>query len=590
MLTNLSVNIINQFQINNHKYDITNPWDICSIKKSNWVIARDFESNLIIKFDEKGNLIESFSSKETNIPNRFWDIEPYKNFLLISSIEGLLAFDTLAKEFVDIKKAIPCNDDLKGRAWSSKVIEDVLYIAYQDRGLMKVDLKTGKCTFPVPAINKAFQIETFDGKSIWVNAQDRVVYLDKNDHYFVLKSSNFALPTNIAFHGMYADSSGMLWVCGKGGFSRINSNQMIENIRNANIRTILYDLTVNNKLVAGNIPANSIFEFPYDSSSISLNVTNSLLDPNDDIKIKYKLLNYDADYWIVEATNNISYKKLPYGDYVLQIFLCNSFGVWDEKPTLLNIHILPPWYLTTTAIVIYVILSIAALIGLVLATIYILNTKKRREMVLIESEMKTLRAQLNPHFLFNSLNSVIGNIIESDTSTATNYINRFAKLIRKVLDFSDTEGVIIEDEVRWIRDYLDLETIRLHERLKWELDIDENIEVNTRIPTMITQPIIENALIHGIGPKNSAGYIHVSYHLNPDKKSITCIIEDNGVGRHTDNPNKHGHVSKGSFITLKRLEHLSKKYEMNSYLEYTDLVDEKGNAMGTKVTLVLPIL
>ena len=211
-------------------------------------------------------------------------------------------------------------------------------------------------------------------------------------------------------------------------------------------------------------------------------------------------------------------------------------------------------------------------------------------MVLIESEMKTLRAQLNPHFLFNSLNSVIGNIIESDTSTATNYINRFAKLIRKVLDFSDTEGVIIEDEVRWIRDYLDLETIRLHERLKWELDIDENIEVNTRIPTMITQPIIENALIHGIGPKNSAGYIHVSYHLNPDKKSITCIIEDNGVGRHTDNPNKHGHVSKGSFITLKRLEHLSKKYEMNSYLEYTDLVDEKGNAMGTKVTLVLPIL
>ncbi len=590
-LGNLKTRIIDNSLLNKiDTISFWDAWDICSLNSRLWVISRKIEANLVTCYNSNRKKIKQYSLPIENIHNQFWDIEPYKNFLLISSIEGLLAFDTLAKEFVDIHKAIPTKDDLKGRAWSSKIIEDVLYIAYQDRGLMKVDLKSGKFTFPVPAINKAFQIETFDGKSIWVNAQDRVVYLDKDDHYFVLKSSNFALPANIAFHGMYADSSGMLWVCGKGGFSRINSNQMISNIRNANIRTILYDLTVNNKLVAGNIPSNSIFQFPYDSSSISLNVTNSLLDPNEDIKIKYRLLNYDADFWVTEATNNISYKKLPYGDYVLQIFLCNSYGVWDEKPTLLTIHILPPWYLSTIALIIYVILSIAALIGLVLVTIYILNTKKRREMVLIESEMKTLRAQLNPHFLFNSLNSVIGNIIESDTGTATNYINRFAKLIRKVLDFSDTEGIIIEDEVRWIRDYLDLETIRLHERLKWELDLDENIEVNTRIPTMITQPIIENALIHGIGPKNAAGYIHVSYHLNSDKKSITCIIEDNGVGRHTENPNKHGHVSKGSFITLRRMEHLSKKYEMNCYLEYIDLVDEKGNALGTKVTLVLPIL
>lgn len=590
-LGNLKTRIIDNSLINNiDTISFWDAWDICSLNSELWLISRKIEANLVTCYNSNRIQIRQYSLPKENIHNQFWDIEPYKNFLLISSIEGLLAFDTLTKEFVDIHKAIPTKDDLKGRAWSSKVIEDMLYIAYQDRGLMKVDLKTGKFTFPVPAINKAFQIETFDGKSIWVNAQDRVVYLDKDDHYFVLKSSNFALPANIAFHGMYADSSGMLWVCGKGGFSRINSNQMIYNIRNANIKTILYDLTVNNKLVAGNIPSNSIFEFPYDSSSISLNVTNSLLDPNEDIKIKYKLLNYDADFWVTEATNNISYKKLPHGDYILQIFLCNSYGVWDEKPTLLTIHILPPWYLSTLALVIYVILGIAALIGLVLGTIYVLNTKKRREMVLIESEMKTLRAQLNPHFLFNSLNSVIGNIIESDTGTATNYINRFAKLIRKVLDFSETEAIIISDETKWIRDYLELESIRLHGRLIWNLILDPEIDPDTRIPTMITQPIIENAILHGIGPKSSEGFIQVGYTMNPDKKSITCIIHDNGVGRHLKNEKEKGHISKGSLITTKRMEHLSKKYEMNCTMVIDDLVDERGNALGTKVTLVLPIL
>ncbi len=213
-------------------------------------------------------------------------------------------------------------------------------------------------------------------------------------------------------------------------------------------------------------------------------------------------------------------------------------------------------------------------------------------------QLRALRAQMNPHFVFNALNSVQNFITSNDGTLAAKYLAQFAHLMRQSLEYSELEIISLEKEIDFLRDYLEInEKLRFENKLRYEINVDEEIEEDILgVPTMIIQPYVENSIEHGIRPKKN-GLIKVNFTLR-DENTILCTIEDNGVGRkqarllQQDNPNYKNHRSLGTKITQERLEILLKSKDRDEkVVDIIDLEDEvTGESLGTRVEILIPIM
>nr|MBK9651143.1 histidine kinase [Bacteroidota bacterium] len=149
-----------------------------------------------------------------------------------------------------------------------------------------------------------------------------------------------------------------------------------------------------------------------------------------------------------------------------------------------------------------------------------------------DTEMKGLRAQMNPHFIFNSLNSIGDYISHNENKVADNYLSKFAKLMRKILENSEQKEISISDDLQALELYMQLESMRLDNKFTYEIKVDENIDIeNTLIPPLLLQPFVENSIWHGIAHKQGAGKISIE--IKKDGEMISCVVEDNGIGRQT---------------------------------------------------------
>ena len=227
--------------------------------------------------------------------------------------------------------------------------------------------------------------------------------------------------------------------------------------------------------------------------------------------------------------------------------------------------------------------------------------EQESELLRLESkklQLKALRAQMNPHFIHNALNSIQGYISSNEKENAAKYLAQFASLIRKSLYYSDIESLSLEDEVEFLKEYLAInKKLRYSDQMTYLIKVDEELEEDlTCLPSMIVQPYVENALEHGIRTR-SDGKLLVEFLYHTDD-TIKCIIEDNGIGRvkageiQAKGGYHEQHKSMGTSITQKRLEVL--KSSLNSpdlSVETIDLYDKNtGKATGTRVVLILPVV
>lgn len=206
---------------------------------------------------------------------------------------------------------------------------------------------------------------------------------------------------------------------------------------------------------------------------------------------------------------------------------------------------------------------------------------------------KNLRTQMNPHFIFNTLNSIQYYVFQNDKIASNNYMTKFAKLIRKTLENSEHPAIPISEEIDALKLYLELESLRFKQKFDWKIDIDDEIDTYMyKIPTMLIQPFVENAIGHGLMHKTGKGLIHIGMKL--EKDVILCSIEDNGVGRkkamEIKNNKKENHRSLGTSITESRLRLVNSLYGKNMKVKYTDMKDADGNATGTRVEISIPII
>lgn len=312
-------------------------------------------------------------------------------------------------------------------------------------------------------------------------------------------------------------------------------------------------------------------------------------------------------------TNVLQFSNLREGKYELEIRAVNADGQPSVKSHILGITVYPPWYRS------WWFLTLCSLLGLlVVYRIYryrlkIITDAKNAELAQAAAELKeaealqkvtraeqqkaetetaVLRLQMNPHFIFNGLNTIDALILKRDPSKAHDILVQFARLMRRMLDNSEEQLVSINEEVRFLGEYLQLESQRFPDRMTYEFHVDQQLDGdNVFVPTMILQPFVENAIIHGLRPKASKGHIQINFVYQETQNLLICEVRDNGVGR-TIHSKNHSHTSKATNITQRRLEVLTSTFELDPppKLEIIDELHPDGTSAGTTAKLHFPII
>ncbi len=243
-------------------------------------------------------------------------------------------------------------------------------------------------------------------------------------------------------------------------------------------------------------------------------------------------------------------------------------------------------------------LIVILLLLVIIVAFYVFNRNRLRQIkekadmekqkVLIEQRL--LRTQMNPHFIFNSLNSINNFIGGNDAAQAQKYLSKFARLMRLILENSRKSTVSLDKEIASLELNLELEQLRFGNNFDFEIKIDEGIETeDIYLSPMLIQPFVENAVKHGLKKNEKGGFISLKFYIKDEL--LHCEITDNGIGRKAaagKGLHRNGHQSLGTQVTNERLAILKQDYGKESGYEIIDLEDENSNAIGTKVVVRIP--
>ena len=330
--------------------------------------------------------------------------------------------------------------------------------------------------------------------------------------------------------------------------------------------------------------------FSFDISSIAYNQPKQTM-------LRYQLEGFDNSWQDGTKRRFASYTNVPGGDYRFIIEAVNDQGISLGEPSVTYLHISTVWWKT-------IWFWSLALIFISAITYFIYKWRiaqvRKEEQVktdyereLADVKMSALRAQMNPHFIFNSLNSIEFYIINNEQVTAVDYLGRFSRLIRLILQNSKSSKIPIKDELEALKIYMEMESMRFDNLFDYEVKMETGVDIEQiEVPPMVIQPYVENAIWHGLMQKKT-GKGKIDLTLRQHKQSIICLIEDNGIGREASAKLKSKSGSKrksfGMKITSDRLEMLNKLAGTDASVQIFDLKDDDGSASGTRVELVIPL-
>jgi hypothetical protein len=304
---------------------------------------------------------------------------------------------------------------------------------------------------------------------------------------------------------------------------------------------------------------------------------------------QYQLFGVDDDWLYADAKNrNISYSNLNAGTYVFKLKGSNNNDIWNENGKDLTIVIKPHFYERWWF---YLLVGLFLLFVLSMIVIYRLreiNLKNKAAKI----EQRFLRSQMNPHFIFNSLGAIQNYIFKKEPMVAATYLANFSELVRMILNNSRNDFIPLETEIKTLKQYLELQKLRFHQKFNYELIVDEDLEeYQFQIPPMLAQPFIENSIEHGFIGMQSKGLIQVLFKLEDQAIKLICI--DNGIGINQSQKKKKDNLSKhqslATQITHERIKVINKVHRSQISLFITDVSQENSNLTGTKVEIIIPL-
>jgi ligand-binding sensor domain-containing protein len=439
---------------------------------------------------------------------------------------------------------------------------------------------------------------TDNEKNLWVGTNQGANKIDLESYFIKHVNNIISFGKTEGFKGVECntgglcmDTTGTLWFGTVNGIVRHSPVKYLANEKEprlslTNIK-LFYDDTA---LQQQSILPNSL-------NNITFSYTGICLTNPEKVRYVHKLEGFEKN-WSPESNQGlVTYSNLPPGKYTLRVRCCNDQGIWTSTPLSFTFTVTPPiwqrwWFILSELLFI-------ALIIIVIFRFRLNQFRKEQERetrTLIEiskNELKALRAQMNPHFLFNSLNSIQQFILTHKEEEAVFYLNRFARLMRMILNNSEKSAVTLNEEIDALKIYIDLEKMRFSNKFDYEITVAQNIDADyEQIPTMLLQPFVENAILHGLTPGEKHGLLKINFFV--ENNFIHAIIEDNGIGRRKSgeiNKDSHrSHVSMGMKITQDRLKLMGNIQQTTFNARILDLTDSAGNAAGTRVEITWPVL
>ncbi|MBC7875045.1 MAG: histidine kinase [Ferruginibacter sp.] len=300
----------------------------------------------------------------------------------------------------------------------------------------------------------------------------------------------------------------------------------------------------------------------------------------------YRLLGSNNTDWTQAANeHSVSYASLQPGEYRFEVRSMGWNGQWG-KPATFEFTITPPFWQMWWFMVLCLLLFFAGLFWVVRRRVGMIRSKAVMKHKIAETEMMALRAQMNPHFIFNCINSIDALIQDNDKYRATVYLNKFAKLIRNILDSSKQNTVTLAKDLDTLKLYIELEQLRHENKFTAEIKAeDELLQDDYKVPPLIIQPFVENAILHGIRYRED-NHGKLSIYVTKQPGSLKYIIEDNGVGRQPGNHAQKEKLSYGIDMSNDRVKLFNN--EEKASVVITDLYDNNKPA-GTKVEVSLKI-
>lgn len=467
--------------------------------------------------------------------------------------------------------------------------ENGMYASTFSDGLIFIDKQHKAIAVNNKNINKTIYKMKQDGSYLWMLTDG---FLQK-----------YNITNNTVTNYTYADGLPKaeikdLLLFNKKVFLATTDGLIVFNNKLNSINTVAPNLLINQVLINNEVTklAN---EYQLSSTQNNIAIHFSLLsfrNSDNAEKIEYKINNGN---WQTLATSNriLNLPSLAAGTYLVSFRAFNEDGVATNKNIQLLFSIAAPFYKRTWFMVLIVLSGMALVFTFFMFRVR--NIQQKNELlsqkILLEQELQqsllsSIKSQMNPHFLFNALNTIQSYIYTNDKENASQYLGKFSTLTRMILDMSNKEIVTLSEEIKALNLYLELEQLRFEDKLVYHFSIDKNISTETTfIPSMIIQPFIENAIKHGLLHKKNDWLLNITF--NKNNNQLVVRIDDNGIGRkRSEELNKHKskHQSFASNANQKRLAILNKGLPQSIALEIIDKVDVHGNALGTSVIMQIP--
>ncbi|HNW98309.1 MAG TPA: two-component regulator propeller domain-containing protein [Bacteroidales bacterium] len=587
------------------------------IDKTIWCLHQDKNKNIWIatnnglyRFNKKNNELKSF---------KYYSYNPYSIssniiYYIYEDTEGVLWFCTYngldryykKNDKFYAYKHIPNNSQSPSTNTIYSIFEDkngIMWIGTFGGGLNRFDKTTGTFKYYTEkdglANNVVYGVLEDNNSNLWISTNSGISKFNKTETFVNYDVKDGVQSSEFNGNAFLKTKDGEFYFGGMNGFNAFYPNEIKRNKFIPPI--VITSFKIFNEIQKSEIQDGNTITLSHNDNFFSFEF--SALDYSNPIKnrYKYKLENFDKGWIFCDANRRFAeYTKVNPGTYKLLIRGTNSDGVWNDKGISITIIVNPPWWATWTFRILFII-SVIAITWYILGRRFQQIRKKHEiekkvieiEKQLFELEQKSLRLQMNPHFIFNSLNSIQSFIINNDSDKATLYLAKFAQLMRLILANSRESYVPVKDELKSLKYYMDIENLRFDNKFDYNINIDPEVDDDfIGIPPMIIQPYVENAILHGIVNKQGRGKISINLSLKDDY--IFCIIEDDGVGRAKAENIKSmsglHHKSSGMIITRERLEIINKQLKGKILLNVIDLMNENNEAIGTRVEIFIPFI
>jgi ligand-binding sensor domain-containing protein len=560
-------------------------WNIVQLKNGNFLSLCRSRIYLI----EKNTYRVSEIKLEVNPRNNRVAYEDDAGRIWILGAGGVTVCDGSFKQLYSIPNAYP------GISYSSMLQTGPQTFWLVAKGIDEITLEDNgrssrKKLFPAMRETTFFNTFKDSTQHIWISSEQGLYrYNPGNESLELFDNSDNIASNHYSFGQPYRSKTGYVLLPGFNGISYFFPEKIP--LQNDSLQVFLLNVTINKDASSWLLQKRSSFN--YNQNAFVFDFVAPYFFNAGKVQYRYMLKGIDKD-WINTGNNtSVRFTSLEPGSYSFKVAASLNGRDWFDAKQSFSFVIHPPLWQTWWFRLLCIVAAFMAAYFLFRRRVDTIKSRESRERAyekkIAEVEMSSLRAQMNPHFMFNSLNSINNFILKNDPDNASGYLTKFSRLMRLILDNSRSEWVLLESELKALELYIDLEVLRFDHTFTCSIEVAQDINPGAiMIPPMVIQPYVENAIWHGLMHRENPGG-RLDIRAWKTNNTLHVEIEDNGIGREEATKRKSKtatrHKSHGMQITEQRLDIVNKLYNANAIVTIHDMINANGTAAGTSVLL-----